>query len=134
MIAPKPATADHLACYEDVDVALDTYPYGGTTTTCEALWMGVPVITLAGVTHRSRVGATILRCLGLDELVAGSAAEYIERCVSLAGDYERRRELRSNLRERMRNSDLMNARQFTRRPEGAYRTMWLEFCRGGLSA
>ena len=84
----------HLKMYEDIDIALDTFPYNGTTTTCEALWMGVPVVTRAGDVHMSRVGASLLHAAGLDDLIAQNAVEYVEAAVALAGDEERRRELR----------------------------------------
>lgn len=76
--------AEHLALYPEIDVALDTFPYAGTTTTCEALWMGVPVVTLAGVAHRSRVGASILSAIGQADLVAADLDGYVARAVSLA--------------------------------------------------
>jgi predicted O-linked N-acetylglucosamine transferase (SPINDLY family) len=119
----------HLKHYGVVDIALDTYPYHGTTTTCEALWMGVPVISLAGSTHVSRVGASILRRVGLPELVASSADDYVRKAIALAGDLPRLRELRSGLRDRMRASGLLDARGFARGMEAAYRQMWARWCR-----
>ena len=71
------STQEHLQFYNRVDLALDTYPYHGTTTTCEAMWMGVPVVTLAGKTHVSRVGTSLLSAVGLTALVTFSEAEYI---------------------------------------------------------
>lgn len=111
----------HLSMYDDIDVALDTFPYNGTTTTCEALWMGVPVVTRAGDVHMSRVGATLLHAAGLDDLVAQNAVEYVEAAVALAGDEERRRELRSILRRRLENSTLLDHAGFTRKLEQVYR-------------
>ncbi len=111
----------HLARLRSVDIVLDTFPYAGTTTTCEALWMGVPVVTLAGQSHASRVGASLLSAVGLDSLVATDAQQYIERAVELAEDEPRRLELRSTLRERMRLSHLGNASLFARSIEGLYR-------------
>ena len=75
--------ADHLSAYGDIDVALDTFPYNGTTTTCEAMWMGVPVITLAGKTHVSRVGVSILANVGMREFIANSEAEYVDIAAKL---------------------------------------------------
>lgn len=114
----------HLQLYNFVDIALDTYPYNGATTTCEALWMGVPVVTLAGRTHVSRVGASFLAQLGLGSHVASDAIEYRETCKRLAADIPHLVALRFELRERMRNSPLCNASQFVRRLEDAYTTMF----------
>jgi predicted O-linked N-acetylglucosamine transferase (SPINDLY family) len=110
----------HLGLYGGVDVALDTHPYNGTTTTCEALWMGVPVVSRAGRAHMSRVGASILRCAGLDELVADSDARYVEVAVALARDGQRRAALRATLRDRLRASPLLDHAGFTRQLERCY--------------
>ncbi len=106
-----------------MDIALDTFPYNGTTT-CEALWMGVPVITLAGRTHVGRVGASLLSRLGLEEYIAANEAAYVEQAVSLAGDRMRRTALHTSLRERMKTSPLCNARLIAGDLEDAYETMW----------
>ena len=111
----------HLKMYEGIDIALDTFPYNGTTTTCEALLMGVPVVTRAGEVHMSRVGATLLHAAGLDDLVTHNAVEYVETAVALAGDADRRRELRSILRRRLENSTLLDHAGFTRKLEQVYR-------------
>ena len=118
----------HLELYNSIDVGLDTFPYNGTTTTCEALWMGVPVIVLAGETHASRVGVSLLTNAGLPELIAESAEEYVEKAVRLAGDLNRLKELRSNLRSIMSQSPLMDAKGLTRSMEEAYRQMWHRWC------
>jgi predicted O-linked N-acetylglucosamine transferase (SPINDLY family)/predicted SAM-dependent methyltransferase len=118
------ASGDHLAAYSDIDVALDPFPYNGTTTTCEALWMGVPVVTLAGDRHSSRVGVSLLHCMGLDDLICASADAYVATAVALASDPERLRELRASLRDRMRRSPLLDHEAFTRKLEAAYREMW----------
>jgi protein O-GlcNAc transferase len=120
----------HLARYASVDIALDTFPYHGTTTTCEALWMGVPVVTLAGDSHRSRVGVSLLHNVGLPELVAGTRDDFVRRAASLAGDVDRRRYLRSTLRERMRNSPVMDGTGLTRALEASYRQIWRRWCEG----
>jgi predicted O-linked N-acetylglucosamine transferase (SPINDLY family) len=125
---PEAARTDHLAMYREMDVALDTFPYHGTTTTCEALWMGVPVITLAGQTHVSRVGASLLNTIGLPELTAATTAQYVSLAVALASDPDRLSVLRRGMRERMRASPLMNARQFAGDVEAAYRQMWRTWC------
>jgi protein O-GlcNAc transferase len=127
----SPSFSDHLNVYNNVDIGLDTFPYNGTATTCEALWMGVPVITLAGNTHVSRVGVSLLSNLGLGEFIAGTTDEYVEIAVRLAADIDKLRSLREALRQMMKNSPLMNARQFTVDLENCYRTMWENWCRDG---
>ena len=124
----EPGYDAHLGLYHRIDVALDTFPYHGTTTTCEALWMGVPVVTLAGQTHASRVGLSLLNNVGLPELVATSEEQYLQLAVSLATDLPRLAALRSTLRERMKNSALMDAPRFARNVEAAYRQMWRSWC------
>ena len=123
-----PTAAEHLAAYGRVDIALDTHPYHGTATTCEALWMGVPVVTLAGRTHVSRVGVSLLRNAGLPELIAESDEEYIRIAVKLAGEIPRLAELRATLRARMAASPLMDGPRFARDVEHAYREMWRAWC------
>jgi protein O-GlcNAc transferase len=80
----------YLKSYSNVDIGLDTYPYNGGTTTCEALWMGVPVITLVGERHVSRMGLSILSTVGLTELITHTPEEYVNLCVKLANDIEHR--------------------------------------------
>jgi len=115
---------EHLEFYNSVDIGLDTFPYNGTTTTCEAMWMGVPVIILSGKTHASRVGVSLLTNAGLPELIAESAEEYVKKTAQLAGDLNRLKELRSTLRFIMSQSPLMDAKGFTHSLEAAYRQMW----------
>ena len=124
----EPSYSAHMELYERVDIALDTFPYHGTTTTCDALWMGVPVVSLAGKAHVSRVGVSLLRNLGLTELIATSEAEYIRIAADLAKDPSRLTTLRTTLRERMQQSPLMDAPRFTRNIENAYRLMWRRWC------
>jgi protein O-GlcNAc transferase len=119
---------DHLAHYGRVDVALDPFPYNGTTTTCEALWMGVPVVTLRGDRHVGRVGASLLTQIGMSELIADSIEAYVETAAALAGDPARLSELRHSLRPRMAASPLCDAPAFARKIEQAYRTMWQRWC------
>jgi predicted O-linked N-acetylglucosamine transferase (SPINDLY family) len=114
----------HLSLYQGVDIALDTFPYNGTTTTCEALWMGVPVVTLAGRTHVARVTASLLTHLGRPEWIANSENEYIEKCAMLAADLTHLDGIRAGLREQMRRSPLCDAPRFTQYLETAYREMW----------
>ena len=92
---------EHLALYNTIDIALDTFPYHGVTTTCEALWMGVPVITLAGPAYSSRGGVGILSSAGHSELIAGTPDEYIALAAALANDAERLQKMRRNLRKEM---------------------------------
>jgi protein O-GlcNAc transferase len=124
----EPDVRSHLLVYNQLDIALDSFPYHGTTTTCDALWMGVPVVTLAGPSHVSRVGVSLLSCIGLPELIAQSPEEYVSIAVGLAGDFARLAELRRTLRERMRASPLMDAPRFARNIEAAYRQMWRTWC------
>jgi protein O-GlcNAc transferase len=128
LLGPVPDHATHLAAYHQVDIALDTFPYHGTTTTCDALWMGVPVITLAGQTHVSRVGVSLLSSVGLSELIASTQDEYANIAVALAHHPHRLEDLRTNLRRQMKQSPLMDAAGFTREVEAAYRQMWRRWC------
>jgi predicted O-linked N-acetylglucosamine transferase (SPINDLY family) len=125
------STEDHLALYNQIAIGLDPYPYHGTMSTCEAMWMGVPVITLAGQTHVSRVGVSLLSNMGLKELIAESPKEYIRIAVELANDIPRLRNLHSTLRRRMEQSPLMDAPKFARNVEAAYRQMWRTWCASG---
>ncbi len=134
LLAPVPSKVEHLATYDRVDIALDPFPYNGTTTTCEALWMGVPVITLAGQAHAGRVGMSLLNQVGLAELIAESPEAYVELAVGLARDRDRLRALREGLRDRMQRSPLMDAAGFTRSLEAAYREMWKTYCKNSGSA
>jgi len=118
----------HLRLYNRIDIGLDTFPYNGTTTTCEAMWMGVPVITLAGKSHASRVGVSLLSNVGLSELIAKSTENYIKKAVGLANNLGRLQDLRVNLRPLMARSPLMDATGFTRSLEAAYRKMWKRWC------
>jgi predicted O-linked N-acetylglucosamine transferase (SPINDLY family)/predicted SAM-dependent methyltransferase len=124
LLPPEPTVAGHLARYGEIDVALDAFPYNGTTTTCEALWMGVPVVTRAGASHVSRVSASLLERAGLADLVARTEDEYVEKALALARDAERRKALRTGLRKRLRASPLMDAAAFVRGVESAYAEMW----------
>ena len=125
---------EHLAYYAEVDVALDPFPYNGTTTTCESLWMGVPVVTLRlppeRATHASRVGQSLLSAAGLEEFIAETPEEYVRKCEELAADRGRRLELRAGLRERMRSSGLCDAPGHAARFAEVLRGMWRGYCEG----
>jgi predicted O-linked N-acetylglucosamine transferase (SPINDLY family) len=118
-----PSSGEHLAQYASVDIAIDPFPYNGTTTTCEALWMGVPVVTLAGERHSGRVGVSLLSGAGLPELIADSEESYLEIACRLANELPRLAELRATLRSRMRDSPLCDAPRITREIESAGREM-----------
>ena len=117
---------EHLALYNRIDIGLDPFPYNGTTTTCEALWMGVPIVTLRGDRHASRVGASILTRVGLRELITVSEDEYVARAVALARDLDRLRELRAGIRVRMMESPLCDSRSFALSVENIYRQIQAE--------
>lgn len=113
-------TSDYLTEYHDIDIALDTSPYTGGLTTCEALYMGVPVVTLAGAYHGARFGASLLENVGLGELVAGDAGEYIALAVHLAHEWELLRLLRQSIRPQMERSPLMDGTGYVRTVEEIY--------------
>jgi predicted O-linked N-acetylglucosamine transferase (SPINDLY family) len=122
------ALPDYLALYNRIDIALDPFPYAGGATTCDALWMGVPVVTLLGDMAVGRGSASILVNLGLPELISRTPKSYIRRAVALAGDRGRLGELRGILRGLMLSSPLMNAPAFMAGFEDAFRAMWREWC------
>jgi len=128
IMGQRPAV-DHLLLYGMVDIALDTYPYNGTTTTCEALWMGAPVVSLAGKCHVSRVGLSILTRLGLEFFVASTPKEYLAKATALAAKPDALAEIRASMRKRIADSTLCDAKTFTRSVEAAYRKMWHKWCK-----
>jgi predicted O-linked N-acetylglucosamine transferase (SPINDLY family) len=130
-IHPWASAADHLVYYNQIDIALDTYPYHGTTTTCEALWMGVPVVTCAGPSHVSRVGVSLLSNVGLPELIAKNPDKYVSIATTLAADLPRLADWRNQLRPRLQSSPLMDAPRFARDIQAAYRSMWQTWCASG---
>ena len=118
------ALAAHLGVLGAIDIALDPFPFNGSTTTYEALWMGVPVVTLKGRRFVGRVGEALLARVGLDDLVARDEAAYVETVLALAADAGRRAALRSGLRRRLRASALLDAPAHARSIEAAYRGLW----------
>jgi len=128
LMGKEPTTVSHLARYSQVDLALDTYPYDGTTTTCESMWMGVPVVSLAGNHHISRVGFSLLTNVGLTELIAQTPDEYVDIAVKLASDLPRLAAMRAGLRDRMLRSPLMDEEAFVRGFEDALRRAWRDWC------
>jgi predicted O-linked N-acetylglucosamine transferase (SPINDLY family) len=124
-----PTQAEHFSQYRRVDVALDTFPYHGTTTTCDALWMGVPVVSLAGQTHHSRVGVSLLTNLGHPEWVAASPTEFVQIAASLASSPARLAELRTGLRSEMAASPLCTEPGVARDMESIFRQVWEQWCR-----
>jgi predicted O-linked N-acetylglucosamine transferase (SPINDLY family) len=127
-----------LAKYYDqharIDIALDPFPYGGGTTTCESLWSGAPVVSLAGRTAVSRAGLSILSNVGLPELVAHSTDQYLDIATTLARDLPRLTELRAGMRKRMQASPLMDGPRFARDIESLYRQAWRNWCEAGAES
>ncbi len=121
---------EYLATHNRVDVILDSFPMNGHTVTCHGLWMGVPVVSLAGSTYCQRLGNSVMGNLGLSELVGKTPREYVDIAVKLAGDLPRLGELRRTMRERMERSPLMGAAGFARNVEAAYRDIWRSWCAG----
>ncbi|MFO0832399.1 MAG: hypothetical protein U0637_11250 [Phycisphaerales bacterium] len=115
---------DHLRAYAPVHAALDTFPYHGTTTTCEALWMGVPVVSLQGDRHAARVGHSLLQAAGLPELAAHTEDEFVQKAAAVATDSARLHDLRASLRERLRTSPLCDAPAFAARFTDALEHLW----------
>jgi predicted O-linked N-acetylglucosamine transferase (SPINDLY family) len=125
------AMMEYFSTYNRIDIALDPFPWGGGTTTCDAMWMGVPTVTLRGETAVSRGGCSILSNANLTELIAATSEEYVRIVAELARDLPRLAQLRETLRDRMRNSPLTDAKQFALDVESAYRTMWHRYCAEG---
>jgi predicted O-linked N-acetylglucosamine transferase (SPINDLY family) len=127
------STQDHLSAYNRVDVALDTFPYNGTTTTCEALWMGVPVVSLIGDRHAARVGLSLLTAVGHPEWAEEDEEHYIEKAVTLAQDRALRGQLRESLRSEVAASILCDHQRQAARFEAALRQAWVEWCQSQQS-
>lgn len=127
----RPFSPDYLAQYGDIDILLDTAPYNGGLTTCDALYMGVPVIVLRGRTHGSRYGATILTAAGVPELIADSLREYSAKAVQLAKNGVLLNRLHRELPELVKNSRLMDGRAYMQDLEEAYGKIWALYCQQG---
>src|SRR5262249_6969540 len=115
--------------YNTIDIALDPFPYAGGTTSCDAMWMGAPVITLSGQTAVSRSGVSLLSQIALTDLIATSVDQYVEIASNLANDANRLSELRNSLRERMLRPPLMNATAFAKNLDQLFREMWTSYCK-----
>ncbi len=124
LLGSDPEKLAHFERYGQVDIGLDPFPYNGTTTTCEALWMGVPVVTLAGSSHRARVGTSLLTHLGRQEWIAETVDEYVLIARKLASDCGALQGIRQKLRTEMQASPLTDAETFTAQLEKAYRDIW----------
>ncbi len=134
LLGRTPDITAHLRLYATIDIALDTFPYHGTTTTCEALWMGVPVITLLGDRHAARVSASLLTAIGHPEWIAHSEDEYVRIATTLATDPTRRTTLRHTLRDAMRHSPLLEHAGQSARFADALRQCWADYCRKPAAA
>jgi len=128
LLARLPADRDHLERYRQLDIALDTYPYGGVTTTCEALWMGLPVVSLAGAGFAARMGATLLGAIGQSGWVAHDEGEFVDIVLALAADPQLRGARRGALRAALAASALCDEAGVTGELEAAYRALWTGCC------
>lgn len=128
---PRPS---YLRFIQEADISLDPFPMNGHTTTCDSIWMGVPVVMLEGQCYASRFGGSVLANVGLESLIAGSVEQYVDLAVELAQDLDRLEQLRSELRQRMADSALLDFSGFTRNLEQAYRQMWRTWCESPVEA
>jgi predicted O-linked N-acetylglucosamine transferase (SPINDLY family) len=124
LIGHTPTRYEHLSLYSDIDIALDTFPYNGTTTTCEALWMGVPVIALCGDHHAARVSTSLLTAANRNEWIAYTVEEYVDKAVKLALDTKSLKSKRSMQRDFIRNSPLLDNKTFVASLENEYKKIW----------
>ncbi|CAN2041792.1 protein O-GlcNAc transferase [Candidatus Magnetomoraceae bacterium gMMP-15] len=121
--------SEYLKLHNKVDIILDTFPWNGHTTSCHSLWMGVPVITLAGDCHAGRLCLSLLSSLGLQEWAAYSTEDYVQKAIQFGSDFKKLSDLRQNLRNRLINSPLCDAKKFTRDLESIYRRIWKKWCK-----
>ncbi|EXB54601.1 putative UDP-N-acetylglucosamine--peptide N-acetylglucosaminyltransferase SPINDLY [Morus notabilis] len=123
---------DHMQAYSLMDISLDTFPYAGTTTTCESLYMGVPCVTMAGSVHAHNVGVSLLSKVGLERLIAKNEDEYVQLALQLASDFTALSNLRTSLRDLMAKSPVCDGPNFARGLELTYRDMWRRYCKGDV--
>ncbi|CAA3021258.1 probable UDP-N-acetylglucosamine--peptide N-acetylglucosaminyltransferase SPINDLY [Olea europaea subsp. europaea] len=123
---------DHMQTYSLMDISLDTFPYAGTTTTCESLYMGVPCVTMGGAVHAHNVGVSLLTTVGLSNLVANNEDEYVQMSLQLASDITALSSLRMKLRDLMLKSPLCDGSKFTQGLESTYRNVWQRYCKGDV--
>jgi len=117
-------SADYLEQYNEIDIALDTFPYNGGVTTCDALIMGVPVISMRGDRHGNRMAYSILKNVGVEELAVSNLNEYIQRAIYLANDKDLLQVLHKNLRTMFQNSPLTDTENYVREIEEIYLQIW----------
>ena len=120
--------ADHMDLYNRIHIALDPFPYNGTTTTCDALWMGVPILTLEGDRHCARVGKTLLQSIGLGDWVAISQEDYLQKAVHFAQSPQSLAQIKSSLRQQLLDSPLCDSPAFAQKFQTALRNMWETLC------
>jgi protein O-GlcNAc transferase len=130
LLGPTRTQAEHLASYAKIDIALDTFPYNGTTTTCEALAMGVPVVSLAGEHHASRVSLSLLTAAGYRQWATNDPAQLVQIARELASDLQTLADMRLRLRDSLRQSTLCDGVSFARKMEKIFRDEWARWCRG----
>ncbi|SRR5579883_473800 len=125
------SAGSHLGIYDEIDVLLDTFPWGGHATACEALWMGVPVLTIRCPTHAGRLAASILTAVGLTEWISATVEDYVSLAIERTRGRSQLAELRSGLRSRMSNSRLCDGKAFTASLEATFRRLWGDWCARG---
>ena len=123
----SPSVAAHLACYLEIDLALDTFPYTGCTTTADALWMGVPVLTVAGKSMVSRQAAAVLSAVGCNEWISSNTVELVSKAKNLIGDRNKLNLIRRGLRNKMSSSELMNHKSLADELGTSFRSWWLRW-------
>jgi predicted O-linked N-acetylglucosamine transferase (SPINDLY family) len=125
---PRMSLEAFMEAHREIDIALDCYPYHGTTTTCSTLWMGVPLVCLAGAAHTSRVGVSMLANVGLEHLAVPTRESYVAAACALARDLDALAAIRGSLRERMRRSPLTDGPACAQALDSLYREAWVAWC------